>query len=99
MARRQIAALVGLGVAVLVASPVLSCTTVCLLEKEKAFVAYTYDFHSADGLILVNKRGVKKVSSVRAQAATLTRSRRRRSAARPSLEPERSTGREARQIG
>src|SRR5262245_23894163 len=70
MARRHIAALVGLGVAVLLASPVLSCTTVCLLEKEKAFVAYNYDFHSPDGFVLVNKRGTKKVSSVRTQAAT-----------------------------
>jgi choloylglycine hydrolase len=63
---------VGLGVAVLVASPVLSCTTVCLLEKEKTVVAYNYDFHSPDGLVLVNKRGTKKVSSVRTQGATWT---------------------------
>src|SRR5262249_19902985 len=59
-------------VAVLIASPVLSCTTVCLLEKEKAVVAYNYDFHSPDGLVLVNKRGTKKVSSVRNQGATWT---------------------------
>jgi len=72
MARRHIGALVGIGVTALVASPVLSCTTVCLLEKEQAVVAYNYDFHSPDGLVLVNKRGTRKVSSVRTQGATWT---------------------------
>jgi penicillin V acylase-like amidase (Ntn superfamily) len=74
MTRRQIAALVGLGAALLISSPGLSCTTVCLLEKEKAFIAYNYDFHSPDGLVLVNKRGTKKVSLVRTQGATWTAS-------------------------
>jgi penicillin V acylase-like amidase (Ntn superfamily) len=72
MARRHIGALAGFGIAVLIAPPVLSCTTVCLLEKEQAVVAYNYDFHSPDGLVLVNKRGTKKVSSVRTQGATWT---------------------------
>ena len=72
MARRHIGALVGLGVAVLIAPPVLSCTTVCLLEREKAVVAYNYDFHSSERLVLVNKRGTKKVSSVRTQGAAWT---------------------------
>jgi penicillin V acylase-like amidase (Ntn superfamily) len=72
MARRHLGALVGLGVAVLIAPPVLSCTTVCLLEKEKAVVAYNYDFHSPEGLVLVNKRGTKKVGAVRSQGATWT---------------------------
>src|SRR5262245_17947348 len=72
MTRRHIGALVGLGLAVLIAPPVLSCTTVCFLEKEKAVVAYNYDFHSPDGLVLVNKRGTKKVSAVRNQGATWT---------------------------
>jgi len=72
MARRHVGALVGFVVAVLITSPVLSCTTVCLLEKEKAVVAYNYDFHSPDGLVLVNKRGTRKVSSVRTQGATWT---------------------------
>jgi penicillin V acylase-like amidase (Ntn superfamily) len=72
MIKRQFAALVGFGLAVLIASPVLSCTTVCLLEKEKAFVAYNYDFHSPDGLLLVNKRGTKRVSVVRSQGAIWT---------------------------
>ena len=72
MTRRHIGALVGFGVALLIAPPVLSCTTICLLEKENAVVAYNYDFHSPDGLVLVNKRGTKKVSSIRNQGATWT---------------------------
>ena len=72
MTRRHIGALVGFGVALLIAPPVLSCTTICLLEKENAVVAYNYDFHSPDGLVLVNKRGTRKVSSIRNQGATWT---------------------------
>ncbi|HXJ80014.1 MAG TPA: linear amide C-N hydrolase [Candidatus Methylomirabilis sp.] len=72
MSRRHIGALAVFGIAALIARPVLSCTTVCLLEKEKAVVAYNYDFHSPEGLVLVNKRGTKKVSSVRTQGATWT---------------------------
>ena len=72
MATRRFAALAGFGVAVLIASPVLSCTTVCLLEKEKVIVAYNYDFHSPDGLLLVNKRGTKRVSTARSQGAIWT---------------------------
>jgi penicillin V acylase-like amidase (Ntn superfamily) len=72
MARRRLAALVGLGLAVLVATPGLSCTTVCLLEQEKAVVAYNYDFHPSEGLVLVNKRGTKTISALRTQAAAWT---------------------------
>ena len=35
MAKRPFAALAGFGVAVLIASPVLSCTTVCLLVSSR----------------------------------------------------------------
>jgi choloylglycine hydrolase len=70
MARRQVFTLVGLGLAVLVATPALSCTTVCLLDREKAVVAYNYDFHPSEGLVLVNKRGTTKISSLRTQGAT-----------------------------
>jgi len=35
MVRRCIVTLASLGVAVLVTTPVLSCTTVCVLEKDK----------------------------------------------------------------
>ncbi len=70
MTRRHIITLASLGVALLVTTPVLSCTTVCLLEREKAVVAYNYDFHPSEGLVLVNKRGTKKISSLRPQGAT-----------------------------
>jgi len=61
MTRRYILMLASLGIAVIAATPVLSCTTVCLLEKEKAVVvAYNYDFHPPEGLVLVNKRDTKK---------------------------------------
>jgi penicillin V acylase-like amidase (Ntn superfamily) len=72
MARRYILTLASLGIAVLVTTPVLSCTTVCLLEKEKAVVAYNYDFHPPEGLVLVNKRDTKKMSVLRRQGATWT---------------------------
>ena len=70
MVRRYILTLASLGVAVLVTTPVLSCTTVCILEKDKAVVAYNYDFYPSEGLVLVNKRGMRKVSFIRAQGAT-----------------------------
>ena len=72
MARRYVLTLAGLGIALLVATPGLSCTTVCLLEKEKAIVAYNYDFYPPEGLVLINKRGTKKISSLRIQGATWT---------------------------
>jgi len=70
MVRRYIVTLASLGVAVLVTTPVLSCTTVCVLEKDKAVVAYNYDFYPSEGLVLVNKRGMRKVSFIRTQGAT-----------------------------
>ena len=57
MIRRHVCILLGLSLAALVATPGLSCTTVCLLGKEKAVVAYNYDFYPPEGLVLVNKRG------------------------------------------
>ena len=72
MTRRYILMLASLGIAVIAATPVLSCTTVCLLEKEKAVVAYNYDFHPPEGLVLVNKRDTKKMSALRRQGATWT---------------------------
>src|SRR6266700_6230996 len=68
--RRYIVTLASLGVAVLVTTPVLSCTTVCVLEKDKAVVAYNYDFYPSEGLVVVNKRGMRKRSFIRAQGAT-----------------------------
>ncbi len=72
MTRRYILMLASLGIAVIAATPVLSCTTVCLLEKEKTVVAYNYDFHPPEGLVLVNKRDTKKMSALRRQGATWT---------------------------
>src|SRR5712691_622018 len=72
MTRRYILMLASLGIAVIAATPVLSCTTVCLLDKQKAVVAYNYDFHPPEGLVLVNKRDTKKMSSLRRQGATWT---------------------------
>jgi len=70
--RRHLVAVGALGLAALAATPASSCTTVCLLEKDRAVVAYNYDFHAPDGLVLVNKRGTRKVSMVPSQAATWT---------------------------
>jgi choloylglycine hydrolase len=69
MTRRSILTLASLGAALLVTTPVLSCTTVCLLEKDRAVVAYNYDFYPSEGLVLVNKRGMRKVSFIRNQGA------------------------------
>jgi choloylglycine hydrolase len=69
MMRRHVVTLTGLCLAALVATPALSCTTVCLLEKDKAVVAYNYDFYPSEGLVLVNKRGTRKVSLIRTQGA------------------------------
>jgi len=72
MSRRTAFALLSLGLAGLIVTPALSCTTVCLLHTGKAVVAYNYDFYAPDGLVLVNKRGTRKVSAVRTQGAAWT---------------------------
>ena len=41
-----------------------ACTTVCFSDRSTPVVAYNYDFHSGDGLVLVNPRGLAKSSSV-----------------------------------
>ena len=69
---RHLVALSVLGVGALTVTPASSCTTVSLLEQDRAVVAYNYDFHAPEGLVLVNKRGTRKVSSVRSQGATWT---------------------------
>jgi len=63
-------ALLGLGLAAMLATPARSCTTICLPDKEKAVVAYNYDWYLPEGLVVVNKRGTRKISSLRTQAAT-----------------------------
>jgi len=54
----------------MLATPARSCTTVCLPSKERAVVAYNYDWYLPEGLVVVNKRGTRKISSLRPQAAT-----------------------------
>src|SRR5437773_8258818 len=68
-ARHAAAALV---ICALTSAPALGCTTVCLFERERAVVAYNYDFYARDGLILVNKRGVTRTSWRRSQPAAWT---------------------------
>src|SRR5262245_16829126 len=46
----------------LVAGDAVACTTVCFADGSAPFVAYNYDFHSGDGLVLVNPRGLAKTS-------------------------------------
>ncbi len=72
MTRRRISALAGLGLIALIATPVSACTTVCLLDSARTVVAYNYDFHPSEGLLLVNKRGSAKQSFVRTQPASWT---------------------------
>lgn len=60
MVRRYSVTLASLGVAVLAPTPALSCTTVCVLEKDKAVVAYNYELYPPEGLVLVNKRGTRR---------------------------------------
>jgi penicillin V acylase-like amidase (Ntn superfamily) len=69
---RRLLAFTGLGLAALLATPALSCTTVCLLDHGRVIVAYNYDFDPPEGLALVNKRGMRKVSAVRIRPATWT---------------------------
>src|SRR5882724_8093380 len=48
------------------------CTTVVIPALDGAVVAYNYDFHPSEGLILVNKRGTSKRSRIEAGGATWT---------------------------
>ena len=72
MTRRRAFALASVSLAALVATPALSCTTVCLLDGTRPVVAYNYDFDPPEGLALVNKRAMTKRSALRAQPATWT---------------------------
>ncbi len=72
MTRRRLFVLAGLGLAALVATPALSCTTVCLGDGARPVVAYNYDFDPQEGLVLVNKRNVTKRSFLGGQGASWT---------------------------
>jgi penicillin V acylase-like amidase (Ntn superfamily) len=72
MTTRVVATIAAAILAVLMATPGFTCTTVCLLEQGRALVAYNYDFHPSEGLVLVNKRGTRKQSRVEPQGASWT---------------------------
>ena len=63
-------ALLGFSLAAMLATPARSCSTICLPGKESAVVAYNYDWYLPEGLVVVNKRDTRKISSLRPQAAT-----------------------------
>ena len=44
--------------------PAAACTTVGLLDQDRPVVAYNYDFEIGVGLVLINKRGLQKSSSI-----------------------------------
>jgi penicillin V acylase-like amidase (Ntn superfamily) len=72
MTARFVATIGAAILAVLIATPAFTCTTLCLLEKGRALVAYNYDFYASEGLVLVNKRGTSKKSRVEHQGASWT---------------------------
>lgn len=49
----------------------LACTTVCI-DGDRPVVAYNYDFHPSEGLLLVNQRGVTRRSAVSPGGAVWT---------------------------
>ena len=59
--------------AVLMATPGITCTTLCLLEKGRVLVAYNYDAWAPDGLVLVNKRGMSKQGRIKEAASWTAR--------------------------
>src|SRR5574342_1382451 len=71
MTARLAATIVAPIFALLIATPGYTCTTLCLLEKGRALVAYNYDAWASEGLVLVNKRGMSKRGRVK-QAASWT---------------------------
>jgi penicillin V acylase-like amidase (Ntn superfamily) len=63
-------ALLGFSLAAMLATPARPCSTICLPGEERAVVAYNYDWYLPEGLVVVNKRDTRKISSLRPQAAT-----------------------------
>ena len=49
-----------------------ACTTVCFTHGNTPVVAYNYDYHSSDGLVLVNPRGLRKISILDGKPHTWT---------------------------
>lgn len=73
MTTRFVAIIAAVIFAVLIATPGFTCTTLCLLEKGRALVAYNYDAWASEGLVLVNKRGTSKKSRVKQGASWTAR--------------------------
>jgi penicillin V acylase-like amidase (Ntn superfamily) len=72
MTARFVATIGAAILAVLIATPAFTRTTLCLLEKGRTLVAYNYDFYASEGLVLVNRRGTSKKSRVEHQGASWT---------------------------
>jgi hypothetical protein len=72
MITRIVATITAASLAVLMPTLGFTSMTVCLLEQGRAFVAYNYDFHPSEGVVLVNKRGTRKQSRVEPQGARWT---------------------------
>lgn len=51
--------------ALLMSAPAEACTTLCLRHGGRIVFGKNYDWNVADGMLMVNKRGVKKVSDKR----------------------------------
>jgi len=49
-----------------------ACTTICVGDDDRPVVAYNYDFHPSEGLVLVNKRGTSRRSRVDSGGMTWT---------------------------
>jgi penicillin V acylase-like amidase (Ntn superfamily) len=64
--------LAGLLAAALAVQPAAACTTVCLLDTARPVVAYNYDFQIGQGMVLINKRGLEKASSIEKNPARWT---------------------------
>lgn len=73
MTTRFVATIAAAIFAVLIATPGFTCTTLCLLEKGRALVAYNYDAWASEGLVLVNKRGTSKKTRVKQGASWTAR--------------------------
>ena len=69
---RLVAIVLATAISLMSARSGLSCTTVGLFDKDRAVVAYNFDWYWSQGLVFVNKRGVRKTSWVKAQGATWT---------------------------
>jgi penicillin V acylase-like amidase (Ntn superfamily) len=72
MITRVVATITAASLAVLMPTLGFTSMTVCLLEQGRAFVAYNYNFHPSEGVVLVNKRGTRKQSRVEPQGARWT---------------------------